>query len=623
MKQIFSYGLFFISVALFLAPPLLAQVLIMENLAEITENPKPVTSGTRDTTICQQWKIQVGVNQFAIKDTCWKLTINGNVNTVSDTIYITNNVLYQGKQGIPGPTGPQGVPGVCPQCPPSNGGGSSEPSIWFNVLSYGAIPNDGQSDQAAFERALAAARASGFLNLYVPAGTYNINQIELRTHFGSWRMRGDGVNDLGDGKATRIVSNNRAGAAINVVAVRMAHLTDFELVGGNTFPALLTQRNNEKLWKDTEWASGFDISRYGAHSGLGFDLGQPQAPWAAQVIVERVKISGYNVGINISGGEGNMQGDTYMIRDCKLWHNVYAASVGQDQCRAVTFDNVTIEANYCAYTNTRFGKGNGSGFAVLNSQITTCYKILEVTTAYRGQMLLQNVFTEACGIIGNVAGLGVNQNAATFVACEIGLDDDGYLTGNPQQWSTPAVVMNSGSNVTMIGVNIHTKKDALLFGGSHYTLTGSTFTQTRNVFWQNPHDVSIGSIPLFRENNYRMEDDVSVPAGRTFYVRPNIRTLTIQLASGGFKRQLWEYDKPLWTQVSWHQDNGAKTQTIDCGSCVVGDYLNGTSAELGGAQIPSFRVVSVTGTKATIERIAPNVQAGIISSRYTWYVEVK
>jgi Pectate lyase superfamily protein len=600
MKKIFSYGLFIINTAaLFLALPSFAQ--------------------TRDTTICQTWKIQTGINQFALKDTCWKLTISGNANNVSDTIYITNNVMYQGRQGVPGPTGPQGLPGICAPCDTL----SLSKGIWFNVTNYGAIPNDGQSDQAAFDRAIAAAKASGFLNLYVPAGTYHINQLELRTHFGSWRMRGDGANDLGDGKGTRIVSNHTAGAAINVIAVRMAHLSDFELVGANNFPALLTNRNNPALWQHSAWASRYDISRYNAYSGIGFDLGQPQAPWSAQVIVERVKITGYNVGINISGGEGNMQGDTYMIRDCKLWYNVYGASIGQDQCRAVTFDNVTIEGNYCAYTNTQFGRGNGSGFAVLNSQITTCYKVLETTTAYRGALLLQNVFTEACGIIGNVSGLGVNQNAASFIACEIGLDDNGYLTGNAQQWATPSVVMNAGSNVSMVGVNIHTKKDLLLFGGSHYTLTGTTFTQLRNVWWQWPHDVRIGSVPMFRESDHRMEDDVTITAGKTFYIRPHTRTITVQQPNGGYTRRLYQSPLPVWEQIAWANDNGQKVQQIPCASCKVGDYLNGTNAELGGVQVPAFRVTAMAGTTATIQRIAPDATAGIISHRYNFYVPVK
>src|SRR5688572_22940678 len=55
----------------------------------------------------------------------------------------------QGAQGIPGPIGPQGPAGICPICPPTTGGAQTRNV--FDVTTYGANPNDGISDLAAFQ----------------------------------------------------------------------------------------------------------------------------------------------------------------------------------------------------------------------------------------------------------------------------------------------------------------------------------------------------------------------------------------------------------------------------------------------------------------------------------------
>lgn len=524
----------------------------------------------------------------------------------------------QGPQGIPGPTGPQGPAGR------DGAGGSTSLAPWHNVVRYGAVPNDGKSDQAAFAAARNAAAADGSYRLEIPAGDFEIDSLELRGNFASWKLRGAGITDNGTAKAvgTRIISRINSGGCLNLVAVRLADISDLELVGGNAFPANLKDRNNTALWKPEAWANGYSLDRYNAYSGLSFDLNQSQAPWGAQVLITRVKITGFNVGINISGGEGNYQGDTYMIRDSKLWHNVFAASIGQDQCRAVTFDNVTIEGSYCAFTNTRFGRRNGSGFGVSNSQITTCYKLLETTTAYRGALVFTNVFTEALGTMGEVVGLGVNQNAATFTGCEFGFDDDGYRSGDKAQWVSPAIVLNAGSNVVFTGCNFHTKRGELLFGGSHYRFVGSTFTETRNVWFQNPHEVGITGVAKFRSDNYKLEDEPVLVAGQSYYIRPQAKSVTILMPDGGYRRQVHEYRSPVWEQVSWVSGGTTKVQVIDCEACTVGDYMNGVSP-LDQSQLPGYRVVSVGNKKATIECIAPDVLPGVISSRYNWFYLVR
>jgi len=46
----------------------------------------------------------------------------------------------------------------------------------YNVINYGAVPNDGQNDYSAVMAAINAAQAAAGLSIvYFPAGTYNIN----------------------------------------------------------------------------------------------------------------------------------------------------------------------------------------------------------------------------------------------------------------------------------------------------------------------------------------------------------------------------------------------------------------------------------------------------------------
>lgn len=94
----------------------------------------------------------------------------------------------KGDPGVAGPPGPQGIPGVCPSCPPSGGG--SQIQNTFNVMSYGANPNDNVSDLAAFQAATDAARAvAGQVIIPSPgSGTYYLD--------GTWNIIPDASNQI-------------------------------------------------------------------------------------------------------------------------------------------------------------------------------------------------------------------------------------------------------------------------------------------------------------------------------------------------------------------------------------------------------------------------------------------
>src|SRR5574343_264529 len=196
----------------------------------------------KDTCVYQTWKIQVGLNQFALKDTtyCFKYpVVNGGGVVIHDTIWLTNNVMYQGKQGIPGPTGPQGqqgpqgIPGVCPDCPSGGGGDGFFEKGWVNVEDYGAVAGDGISDVDAFRRAINAAKQKGTYKIWIPAHnsekTYLIDKtVTFDGNFASWQVSGGGISDnaRSSDASTVIQYTAKSGPRFNFVAVRLMTLKD-------------------------------------------------------------------------------------------------------------------------------------------------------------------------------------------------------------------------------------------------------------------------------------------------------------------------------------------------------------------------------------------------------------
>lgn len=108
--------------------------------------------------------------------------------------------------------------GLAAAIPPSSASLTSQPEVpvavapppggeaVVSVLACGAIPNDGQDDSAAFERALAQVRAAGRGVLYVPPGDYQFaRQVSIELKGVALTLRGDGQG------VSRLWSQNRDG----------------------------------------------------------------------------------------------------------------------------------------------------------------------------------------------------------------------------------------------------------------------------------------------------------------------------------------------------------------------------------------------------------------------------
>lgn len=500
------------------------------------------------------------------------------------------------------------------------------------VEDYGAIANDNRPDDAAFAAATAAATASGYRIIELGYGTYNLTYWNATKDMGNFSriiIQGQGRGDGGalNEKYTHIKCANKTGPCITANAFRLAEIRDFVVEGNNYSKAVaMSQKSEVSTWRPENWVeAGNSIDRYEHQSGLALDYGQQQAPWAAQGIFERLKIAGFVVGFSISPSAGNLQGDTYWFRDIKMEGNVYGFSIGQDQCRSITFENVWQNQGYCAYVNNRFGKGNGSAFNVSGGQYTSLFKLFECTNAYRGQMHIDGIFAEAIGILGAINGLGVNTNGVAFTSCEIGLDDDGYHQPRQGVWVTPFTVLTVGGNAVFTACNIHSKKKTLGFGGGQYIFNGTTFTETLPVFPNDWASVSINGRPLF-DNQRQITDQTNITPEAKRYVRHGTSRIRLMgLATAPYAQTVLAKSMiPYWgpgimqklpdtdaMQFEW-PINSSETKLFRAGDFLdcqaKAKMIAGMDTDFGQAAIPGLEVMQVKSGSLLLRRVAPEIR---------------
>lgn len=513
----------------------------------------------------------------------------------------------------------------------------------ISVSHFGAIPGDKIDDTEAINKAI----ASGFriASIYFPGAeyykTYDISSTITFFHssrVANWVVTGQ---KTADGVAleevcSRIYYTGKSGPCFNFRGQRLARLENLNMVGDNTQAAEMAehQRNTTKPWNPANWNSdGLSMDRFNVHSAVAFDWGKDGAdgaPWSATCQVRNMVITNFVLAISISPNNG-YQGDTYGFDNIKIKHCTYGVSIGQDQARAVNFSNMWMDGLYCAYTNNEFGRRNGSAFNVVGGtqQYTNIFKLLQTTTAYRGQSLFAGLFLEACGILGTIDGLGINQNATVFTGCEFGTDDNGWFETNGLQWITPMLFCNAGTNVNFIGCNFNIKKEMLAFAGGFYQFQGCSFGMTTKVYFNNPLEVSITGRPNFRlEKRVSMQDVLPLHESDKMYVRPTAQM--VQLYNAGetlpqFELKPLQCMIPTWWQVAFVKlpDTQAKEfeitlQEFEIKRLRVGDYLQakagnafgskGVDLSFGDMQLPALKVIAKNGTRLRLQRLGPEVQ---------------
>lgn len=380
---------------------------------------------------------------------------------------------------------------------------------YVSVMHFGAKGDGVTDDTSAFNRTIDATkyiqkvRIPATKDFYVISSTINVTRTipDCPECFSNYQIFGDAAGERVDPTrdlATTIKYIGTSGPCINLAEGRFqTKIRDISFLGYNTAPGYMcdqSRRASINTWNWENWvgyvyheddglggnsgnagtainnginnaliASSTSVNpdfEFDHYCAIAVDWGGPgDRPsgqrWAAQLYIENIKIVDFVVAISISPNT-SVQGDTIWVRDCKIDSCVYGAAIGQDQARSITFENIWMDKVYCAYTNLQTGRKNGSAFNITGGQYTTIFKLFDMTAAYRGQMHVSGLFSEACGYMGNLYGLGVNTNAAVFNGCEFGFDSSGYLgeTG-VGHFSVPFNTFTVGTNVTFTGCNFH------------------------------------------------------------------------------------------------------------------------------------------------------------------------
>lgn len=545
----------------------------------------------------------------------------------------------QGNNGLQGPSGSgQGTQGLQgPIGPARNGSGNGIFEVgWINVADYGAI--GGADSTLAFKQAVQAAIDNGYHKIWIPASTdpYIIKEtIKFPGNFRAWVVKGAGNADGGAvEKRTKLLWQAKQGACLNFVATRLGYIADFEIEGENDKPYDVVEkyRNKAEVWNPQFWVKdGYSIDRNAAYSGIAFDENQTSPPWAAQTQIERVKITKCVVGFNISSTQGSQQADTIWLKDTKVENCVYGYAINQDQCRAITIENAWVNNCYSAFTNNKFGDGQGSAFNVFGGQFTTCFKLFECTEAYAGQCSINGIFAEACGILGAWQPFGINENPVVFTACEFGLDNNAWEDDSSLHWVTPLVTYEgSGINDTFIGCKFRSQKDILGFAGG--TFINTQFTELNNLFFSVPLDVSIQGRSRFKNTKLRFEDHIDLHESHKWYVRPEIRNIREYTNNENVypKYKIYNTESHLgtWYNVTYRMlpDTNPDTFTWDlpqneAEQFQLGDYMNGyvgstmkisgMGLKFGEAWVPAWKVISKNGNSVTFKKSAPEIESNV------------
>jgi LEA14-like dessication related protein len=529
---------------------------------------------------------------------------------------------------------------------------------YVSVMWWGAIP-DGSTDSAtAFQSCINQSQLVG--RVYIPGGTpgnyYKISSTvsfySPTRVFSAWEVFGDIGSDESQYQelTSKIKYTGTSGPCFNFRGQRLSKIHDFALRGTNAAPGIIANDNGTDTWDANNWiTSGLSGDRYDHLCGIAFDWvggSGTSTPWSAQVDVYNLNISEFVVGISISPNSG-YQADTIDCTKVKIRNCVYGVSVGQDQARACNFTNMWMDNCFCAYTNKTFGRANGSSFNVFGGQYTGIFKIFDVITAYRGAMVVTGMFIEACGMLGSVDGLGVNNNAAVFTGCELNFDNEGYQTGASGHYSTPWLWLLAGSNVTFTGCNIKSAKGWL---GTYcnydgrITFIGCSFPAMSWIYEAGDsirqNRVRFENCTQNNSGVFEFSDNPTLETTEKKYVRANITSVrTYNAVTGSANGQyvnnfIVSGHRPNWSPnlsaalatnpANTYQVTGLTSATT--AYYKVGDILmayigtevavTGTPLTVGGLMAPCLKVTDVQATSVTVQKLGPEVDLTKTTSQW-------
>lgn len=460
--------------------------------------------------------------------------------------------------------------------------------------------------------------------------------------FNSWELLGKKTSDASDNRTavSKIVHIGNEAPAVNIRGARwLTKIKDLQIEGKNSKPrAILDQgtQNSRDLWNPNNWKlPELSIDRTQHYSGLAFDWvkdGEDSKPWSAQAIVEGVKINRFVVGASISPSDG-MQADTITFNKVKISDCVYGASIGQDQVRAVSFNECMFDGMLTFFTNNKFGRRNGSKFSVRGGQYTTALKAFDISTQYLGTGVVDGAYFEHIGCIGAITSSGNNSNPFVFRDCTFILDDDGYTDNNGFNWDAPFNTLVGGANIVFENCEFRSKRKFLAFSSGingRYTFKNCSFHDIYEILVDGVLSSDRQERLSMTNNSWyygeeRSEptdlNDIPVANVARKYVRFGI-PYYLQLSPDGSSiktvptQNYQTYINSNFAPLTTEPD---KVFTAETGEAVwyqVGDFVGGyTDGNLDGMylgnqelQVPCLQVIKVDGNKVTFKKLSSDVK---------------
>ena len=291
--------------------------------------------------------------------------------------------------------------------------------------------------------------------------------------------------------------------ALNIPIARAPDVTDFQIIGPNLAPALLSLGS---LRFDSAWVTGgVRDSRYSPQCAICIDGGTGATPpdggysgftypggnagthdWT----LRRISASGHVVAIMINPGLG-AQGDVGLIDDCNLQDNKIHIASGQAQANAITVQNTNMSVCRTCFDGVEYGNQQGDAPVFINCQYINCFEMFQHGAGISPLLVLGGL-SEGIHRIGR-SGRGFG---STFVSFTCKLLADGIGTRAPHVWDSP----NGG--LTFIG------------GGLDHGSSTGVSTECYNIVADNA---------VFEDVDFRMKnEDRAYIGGQTDLNNPTV-----------------------------------------------------------------------------------------------------
>lgn len=258
-----------------------------------------------------------------------------------------------------------------------------------SVKDFGAIGDGVADDTAAIQAAIDYVIAQANLGtgktiaVHLNPGTYKIT-TSLRLFdpgttsygFSSVTLVGEALGYV-NSKRTVIVPTFVDKPALILQQSRNAYISGFSIVGSAnnmslpTYAALLDDSTspwwNTNSARDSQYSPycGIAIDPFG--SSIPSDGGYPglssyykSSGGSTGVIIDRVEIAGFIVGVATSTSGTTPIGDSILVDNCNISYNKVALSAGQSQNRGLMLRNCHLKGAQVVVDNTRYGEGTAA-----------------------------------------------------------------------------------------------------------------------------------------------------------------------------------------------------------------------------------------------------------------------